>query len=811
MKIACFNACGLVGKAEEIVDFTQQNQINLMVILETHLKENESSVLKRPICDLRKHVHYGERRRGGIMILVDEVWRQETSIVYEDPGNNFAVIQVRDQIIAAAYLAPSLENCCIVEFINKAEEIAQGRDLILVGDLNARVGGIALDTSICTRGRILIQELAEKDLLIANPVQGRWTCVNYMGQSVVDHVITNGIEVNNYVVPDDCLGGSDHRPLVFEIPTGHEPQKNFTRWDVRKLANQEIAAEYQALLGEKKIEVLQRMIECQSPDECWDIFKDWISDALSRSCGSMHFYTQPNAKFWNDELREKKKDVITNMENLNDLINSNHQAPTIAIARRALHNNQIQYRKMLLERRNKVFGDIVDNLSNVQNAAVLMRYVKNVKARKNRKGCALDPSKINIHASHFLSTFGGCPMATELTEAIPLEQYTTKTIHQTEIEKEIKVIALGKAAGVDGIMAECYVHGGPHISQSMKILFQKIADYCKIPNEWRMSNVALIYKSKGSNQEAANYRPISLTVTARRIYERIIKRDLAEAEKLLSNNQGGFRSKRSTIQQVYAWAEINHNAKFLNVLLDLKAAYDMVDRRVLWNLLRRKFNIDYSTVKRLQDLFEKNNCSIIINGSKSDPIQCRRGLLQGSSLSPLLFNLFINGLLYELDRSAHKIKKAGVKTNHLAFADDVVLIAEDEPKMAEILRICEDWSIKVGMRFSPAKCVAISNRNDLNLKIYNEKLNCSANEKYLGINVKPNEIDFDRLAKDRTDKAKGIIAILGNLGRNINGFSVEASSRLYKSVIRPLWSMVWNSGQEPKKRSAHTKERRTWH
>jgi hypothetical protein len=57
MKIACFNACGLVGKAEEIVDFTQQNQINLMVILETHLKENESSVLKRPICDLRKHVH----------------------------------------------------------------------------------------------------------------------------------------------------------------------------------------------------------------------------------------------------------------------------------------------------------------------------------------------------------------------------------------------------------------------------------------------------------------------------------------------------------------------------------------------------------------------------------------------------------------------------------------------------------------------------------------------------------------------------------------------------------------------------------
>jgi hypothetical protein len=114
--------------------------------------------------------------------------------------------------------------------------------------------------------------------------------------------------------------------------------------------------------------------------------------------------------------------------------------------------------------------------------------------------------------------------------------------------REINQASVGKAAGTDGIMNEFYYHGGLHVAEVLQVLFQQISDQCKIPIEWYEANVCLIFKGKGSNQDAANYRPISLTVTARRLYERILKTDLEDAEKMLANTQGGFRTKRSTMQ-----------------------------------------------------------------------------------------------------------------------------------------------------------------------------------------------------------------------------------------------------------------------
>jgi hypothetical protein len=334
-------------------------------------------------------------------------------------------------------------------------------------------------------------------------------------------------------------------------------------------------------------------------------------------------------------------------------------------------------------------------------------------------------------------------------------------------------------------MAECYVYGKEHMTQVLKILVQKISNQCRIPDEWKASNVCLVYKEKGSNKDVGNYRPISLTITARRLYERIIKRELIDAERMLANTQGGFRSKRSTLQQVYAWAEINLDTNNINVLLDLKAAYDLVDRRILWDRLLTKFNVPYSTVQRLKNLFDENRAYLVIGGRKSDPIECRRGLLQGSSLSPTLFNLFIDELLQELKNNGATFAKAGRRNNHLAFADDIILMGKTTQSMQQLIQICELWSLKVGMRFSPSKCVVLS-ETDIEIKIYDENLTTAKNEKYLGIPISQHGVEFGRLAKERTDKTKGVIRVMGSLGMNINGFTPEASSRLYKSFIRPV-------------------------
>jgi hypothetical protein len=538
-------------------------------------------------------------------------------------------------------------------------------------------------------------------------------------------------------------------------------------------------------LSRTKEPLLRALESSNDIDGNWNRIKEWIACALEESCGTLRYCSKPNKVFWTEELRTKKRRILNQLENFNELVQTGQQGPVTTAARLAMRNAQVEYRALLLKRRSEVFQGIVNNLNKKQNAACLMKYVKNCKARRNRKGCALEPEKMEEHARHFQNTFGGRPMARELTGAVMAGNYAPKIISELEIHQEIQNISMGKAAGVDGIMAECYVYGKEHMTQVLKILFQKISNQCRIPDEWKASNVCLVYKEKGSNKDVGNYRPISLTITARRLYERIIKRELIDAERMLANTQGGFRSKRSTLQQVYAWSEINLDTNNINVLLDLKAAYDLVDRRILWDRLLTKFNVPYSTVQRLKNLFDENRAYLVIGGRKSDPIECRRGLLQGSSLSPTLFNLFIDELLQELKNNGATFAKAGRRNNHLAFADDIILMGKTTQSMQQLIQICELWSLKVGMRFSPSKCVVL-NETAADLKIYGESLKKSNTEKYLGIPISQNGVEFGRLAKERTDKAKGVIRVMGNLGMNINGFSPEASSRLYKSFIRPV-------------------------
>ena len=65
-----------------------------------------------------------------------------------------------------------------------------------------------------------------------------------------------------------------------------------------------------------------------------------------------------------------------------------------------------------------------------------------------------------------------------------------------------------------------------------------------------------------------------------------------------------------------------------------------------------------------------------VNGRFSSPLIQNRGVRQGNPLSPLLFNCVLDWALVFLDTEMGKVAGGGPWLNHLAFADDVVLIAE---------------------------------------------------------------------------------------------------------------------------------------
>ena len=95
-------------------------------------------------------------------------------------------------------------------------------------------------------------------------------------------------------------------------------------------------------------------------------------------------------------------------------------------------------------------------------------------------------------------------------------------------------------------------------------------------------------------------------------------------------------------------AEYNH----LPVVgfLDIKSAYDAVDYDVIWGTLTD--HLQPALLEFIKHLFNDVSITVILKNHESRSIHPRRGILQGSILSPLLYTVFIDSLPKKLHLSS---------------------------------------------------------------------------------------------------------------------------------------------------------------
>jgi hypothetical protein len=103
-----------------------------------------------------------------------------------------------------------------------------------------------------------------------------------------------------------------------------------------------------------------------------------------------------------------------------------------------------------------------------------------------------------------------------------------------------------------------------------------------------------------------------------------------------------------------------------------------------------EFGLPGNLIMILKNMYMKT--CFTIDGKKF--ILSKKGLLQGSSLSPLLFNIYIDGLLKSLQSAGCLVR---------AFADDVVLVLENWIVLNSKLEIVEKWSDEFGISINSEK------------------------------------------------------------------------------------------------------------
>lgn len=120
--------------------------------------------------------------------------------------------------------------------------------------------------------------------------------------------------------------------------------------------------------------------------------------------------------------------------------------------------------------------------------------------------------------------------------------------------------------------------------------------------------------------------------------------------------------------------------------VDLEAAFDSVDKVMLLEAMRKR-GIRESLVKRCGDLYRETKNRVRVREEMGKIVWTGRGVKQGCPLSPDLFNLMTADLEeYIKKRRWKSVRLERGRSFTLAYADDSVLLAEEEEGMRGMLK-----------------------------------------------------------------------------------------------------------------------------
>ena len=342
-------------------------------------------------------------------------------------------------------------------------------------------------------------------------------------------------------------------------------------------------------------------------------------------------------------------------------------------------------------------------------------------------------------------------------------------ISDHEVKEAIKSLEKGKATGLDDIPPDLIIAAKSQVRAHLVKIFNLILNSKTYPTEWKYDRRIPLFKS-GNRLITSNFRMIAIHSVFRKLINKIFEKRIRSIIQL-QDTQAGFRPKRRTSDQAFMLHDLIHthsksrkkDKKTMFIMgIDFSKAFDRCDFQILFKKLAQK-GIRGKLLETLVDMYSDAKASIQINGSLGEPFPITAGVAQGCVLSPLFFIVYLDDLLKEFQESGMGIEVCMNFLNSLAFADDLALVALDEPMAQKFLDILERWcernnfTVNLGKEGTGYFPITNQDENEYNLTFKGKPFKRLKLFKYLGFLISKTG-SWESYFKKIIQKARGSLA-----------------------------------------------------
>lgn len=285
----------------------------------------------------------------------------------------------------------------------------------------------------------------------------------------------------------------------------------------------------------------------------------------------------------------------------------------------------------------------------------------------------------------------------------------TAPITGRQVVKTLKSMKVGSAPGPDGVR-----RGHLLKVDSRGIVLARLynswmlAGY--VPQSLKASRTTLIPKSADAwtEKDTKHWRPITLGSTILRVFTGILARRMPYICPP-HEVQCGFMKGKGCGNNIRIFDGIHYIAKkerrpLAVTLIDMSKAFDSVPHELIQESLRSR-GVDIMFRRLVRNLYSMCHTRVRTADGETAKIRLRRGVKQGDPLSPILFNLALDPLLYALEAGGKGFEYGDDHSvAAIAYADDVMLVSDSGPGMELNLSILDQFCDLTGLRVNPEKC-----------------------------------------------------------------------------------------------------------